>query len=113
GRAVPLRSQATPIPGASERAGFAERGDFLPGVAHLEQDFLGVLAELGGDAPGVGGRVAETDGRADDRDLPAVGIGIGAQVPVLPDLRVAGDLRVVTYGCEAQTRVAEDRAPLR
>ena len=40
----------------------AERGDVVPGEAGLEEDLLGVLAELWGDFAGAGRCVAELDG---------------------------------------------------
>ena len=57
----------------SDGAGVAEGGDLVPGEAGLEEDLLGVLAELGGRAADARRGVAEADRRADDVAL-AVGL---------------------------------------
>ena len=83
----------------------------LPLVAQLEQDLLGVLAELGRRG-GVHGRgVAEAHRRGDDVDLALRPLNPG-QVAVVPHGRVGDDLGVVAHRGEAQFGGGEELAPL-
>src|SRR5439155_10384371 len=91
-RSAAGRARVAPSPPLRDRAPLLQPRDPLPVVAELEEDLLGVLADLGHRPlrlPAVDG---EVDGRGDARDVRAVGLRHVDEGSRGDRLRVADDV---------------------
>src|SRR5579864_2427553 len=96
--------------GSLDRAGGLERPDLVPAEAELEQDLLGVLADLGGPAQRRRPFV-ELRGRADQRERrPVAGLDL-LEVAVGAELRVVEQLGRALHRSPRRLEALQRRAP--
>src|SRR4051794_24874540 len=95
----------------SDHPRVAQPPDVVPCVADLEQHLFGVLPQLRCDGAGPPRRVAEANGRGDNRHLALRTLG-PLQITVLPHAFVGDDRGVVAHRREPNAGIRQDVAPL-